>query len=70
MHGSVASYVHAGGAAHAFVAASLSAFAPPALGSYSAAHEDAQRAAEGVGTFPALPAGDPVDLSVTAFSSR
>jgi uncharacterized protein len=31
-------------------------FPPPALGSYSAAREDAQRAAQGVGTFPARPA--------------
>lgn len=45
-------------------------FPPPALGSYSAAREDAQRAAQGVGAFPALPAGDPVDLSVASFTSR
>ncbi|MFF4795435.1 TIGR03943 family putative permease subunit [Streptomyces sp. NPDC001276] len=54
----------------ALPAAALLLFPPPALGSYSAAREDAQRAARGVGTFPALPAGDPVDLSVAAFSSR
>lgn len=51
-------------------AAALLLFPPPALGSYSAAREGAQRAAQGVGTFRALPAGDPVDLSVTAFASR
>jgi uncharacterized repeat protein (TIGR03943 family) len=51
-------------------ALALLLFPPPALGSYSAAREDAQRAARGVGTFPALPAGDPVDLSVAAFTSR
>ncbi|MFJ9543890.1 TIGR03943 family putative permease subunit [Streptomyces sp. NPDC101225] len=51
-------------------AAALLLFPPPALGSYSAAREDAQRAAQGVGTFPALPTGDPVDLSVAQFSSR
>ncbi|MEU5765907.1 TIGR03943 family protein [Streptomyces asoensis] len=45
-------------------------FPPPALGSYSAGREAAQRAAQGVGTFPALPAGDPVELTVSAFSSR
>lgn len=43
---------------------------PPALGSYSAGREAAARAAQGVGTFPALPAGDPVELTVAAFSSR
>ncbi|MFF4763302.1 hypothetical protein [Streptomyces sp. NPDC001292] len=32
--------------------------------------EDARRAAQGVGTFPPLPSGDPVDLSVAAFTSR
>jgi len=51
-------------------AAALLLFPPPALGSYSAAREDAQRAAQGVGTFPALPSGDPVDLTVSAFDSR
>ncbi|MDX2683196.1 TIGR03943 family putative permease subunit [Streptomyces soliscabiei] len=50
--------------------AALLVFPPPALGSYSAEREDAQRAAQGVGTFPALPAVDPVDLSVVAFTSR
>ncbi|MEV7736983.1 TIGR03943 family protein [Streptomyces sp. NPDC088921] len=51
-------------------ATALLLFPPPALGSYSAAREDAQRAAQGVGTFPALPAGDPVELSVASFTSR
>lgn len=54
----------------ALPATALFLFPPPALGSYSAAREDAQRAAQGVGTFPALPAGNPVDLSVAAFTSR
>jgi uncharacterized repeat protein (TIGR03943 family) len=53
-----------------FPAAALLLFPPPALGSYSAAREDAQRAARGVGTFPALPDDNPVDLSVTSFTSR
>ncbi|MFF7888304.1 TIGR03943 family putative permease subunit [Streptomyces sp. NPDC007896] len=65
---------HTGGPRFAWLltlpAAALLLFPPPALGSYSAAREGAQRAAEGVGTFPALPADDPVDLSVAAFSSR
>ncbi|MFE2278455.1 TIGR03943 family putative permease subunit [Streptomyces sp. NPDC059454] len=51
-------------------AAALLLFPPPALGSYSAARDEAGRAAESVGTFPALPAGDPVDLSVSQFGSR
>jgi uncharacterized repeat protein (TIGR03943 family) len=51
-------------------ATALLLFPPPALGSYSAAREDAQRAAQGVGAFPALPTGDPVNLSVAAFTSR
>ncbi|MCL7428890.1 TIGR03943 family protein [Streptomyces sp. YS415] len=45
-------------------------FPPPALGSYSAEREAAQRAARSVGTFPALPAKDPVTLSLGEFSSR
>ncbi|WP_449348913.1 TIGR03943 family putative permease subunit [Streptomyces shaanxiensis] len=45
-------------------------FPPPALGSYSAEREAAQRAAQGVGTFPALPAGNPVELTLGEFSSR
>ncbi|MFE2062523.1 TIGR03943 family putative permease subunit [Streptomyces sp. NPDC059467] len=67
-------HTHAAGLRSAWLlalpAAALLLFPPPALGSYSAAREDAQRAAQGVGTFPALPAGDPVDLSVAQFSSR
>ncbi|MCX4763554.1 TIGR03943 family protein [Streptomyces sp. NBC_01275] len=51
-------------------ALALLLFPPPALGSYSAGREAAQRAAQGVGTFPALPAGDPVALTVAEFSSR
>ena len=45
-------------------------FPPPALGSYSAEREAAQRAARGVGTFPALPSGNPVDLALGEFGSR
>jgi uncharacterized repeat protein (TIGR03943 family) len=51
-------------------ALALLLFPPPALGSYSAGREAAQRAAQGVGSFPALPAGNPVELSVGQFSSR
>ncbi|KQX62290.1 TIGR03943 family protein [Streptomyces sp. Root1310] len=51
-------------------ALALLLFPPPALGSYSAGREAAQRAAQGIGTFPALPAGDPVELTVAEFSSR
>ncbi|MET9090339.1 TIGR03943 family protein [Streptomyces sp. NPDC004237] len=51
-------------------ALALLLFPPPALGSYSAGREAAQRAAQGVGTFPALPAGNPVELTLAAFSSR
>lgn len=51
-------------------AAALLLHPPPALGSYSADREAAQRAAQGVGTFPALPAGDPVDLTLDQFTSR
>ncbi|QJT06998.1 TIGR03943 family protein [Streptomyces asoensis] len=51
-------------------ALALLLFPPPALGSYSAGREAAQRAAQGVGTFPALPAGNPVELTVAGFSSR
>ncbi|MBE8471336.1 TIGR03943 family putative permease subunit [Streptomyces justiciae] len=54
----------------ALPALALLLFPPPALGSYSAEREAAQRAAQGVGTFPALPAGDPVELTVGEFSSR
>ncbi|MDH6214937.1 TIGR03943 family putative permease subunit [Streptomyces pseudovenezuelae] len=51
-------------------AVALLLFPPPALGSYSAGREAAQRAAQGVGSFPALPAGNPVELSVAQFGSR
>jgi uncharacterized repeat protein (TIGR03943 family) len=51
-------------------AVALLLFPPPALGSYSAEREAAQRAAQGVGTFPALAAGDPVELTVSEFGSR
>jgi hypothetical protein len=44
-------------------------FPPPALGPYSADREGAQRAAQGIGTFPALSADNPVDLSVAQFTS-
>ncbi|MER5185171.1 TIGR03943 family protein [Streptomyces sp. NPDC002896] len=44
-------------------------FAPPALGSYTASREEA-RAAQGAGTFPALPDTDPLPLTVREFSSR
>ncbi|MEX3105143.1 MULTISPECIES: TIGR03943 family protein [unclassified Streptomyces] len=54
----------------ALPALALLLYPPPALGSYSAGREAAARAAQGVGTFPALPAGDPVGLTVAAFSSR
>ncbi|WP_217546175.1 TIGR03943 family protein [Streptomyces sp. GbtcB6] len=51
-------------------ALALLLFPPPALGSYSAGREAAQRAAQGVGAFPALPAGNPVELTLAEFSSR
>ncbi|NUP21201.1 MAG: TIGR03943 family protein [Streptomyces sp.] len=51
-------------------ALALLLFPPPALGSYSAEREAAQRASQGVGRFPALPAGNPVELTLSAFSSR
>ncbi|MYS91348.1 MULTISPECIES: TIGR03943 family putative permease subunit [Streptomyces] len=51
-------------------AVALLLFPPPALGSYSAEREAAQRAARGVGTFPALPAGSPLDLTLGEFGSR
>jgi uncharacterized repeat protein (TIGR03943 family) len=51
-------------------ALALLLFPPPALGSYSAGREAAQQAAQGVGTFPALPAGDPVELTLGEFGSR
>ncbi|MFC8665457.1 TIGR03943 family putative permease subunit [Streptomyces sp. NPDC057199] len=51
-------------------ALTLLLFPPPALGSYSAGREEARVAAQGTGTFPELPAGDPVDLTLGAFASR
>ncbi|MFD5745065.1 TIGR03943 family putative permease subunit [Streptomyces massasporeus] len=51
-------------------ALALLLFPPPALGSYSAEREAGRRAAQGVGTFPALPAGNPVDLTLGEFGSR
>ncbi|WP_329353512.1 TIGR03943 family protein [Streptomyces sp. NBC_01261] len=51
-------------------ALALLLFPPPALGSYSASREEAQRAAQGTGTFSALPAGNPLDISVAQYSSR
>ncbi|CAL9511240.1 hypothetical protein SUDANB145_03622 [Streptomyces sp. enrichment culture] len=51
-------------------ALALLLFPPPALGTYSAEREAAQRAAQGVGTFPALPSADPVELTLAEFSSR
>ncbi|MFF0224280.1 TIGR03943 family putative permease subunit [Streptomyces sp. NPDC004629] len=73
-HDHVTDHAHTSGPRLAWLlalpATALLLFPPPALGSYSAAREDAQRAAQGVGTFPALPAVDPVALSVAEFSSR
>ncbi|MFE6594143.1 hypothetical protein [Streptomyces sp. NPDC057781] len=54
----------------ALPAVALRCFPPPALGSYSAAREEAGRAEKFVGTFPALPARDPVGLSLAEFGSR
>ncbi|MFI1023300.1 TIGR03943 family putative permease subunit [Streptomyces olivaceus] len=54
----------------ALPAVALLCFPPPALGSYSAAREEAGRAEEFVGTFPVLPADDPVELSLAEFGSR
>ncbi|MEU3889340.1 TIGR03943 family protein [Streptomyces sp. NPDC029041] len=51
-------------------ALALLLFPPPALGSYSAERDAGRRAAQGVGTFPALPSGNPVDLSLGEFGSR
>lgn len=51
-------------------ALALMLFPPPALGSYSAERETAQRVARGIGTFPALPAGNPLDLTLGEFGSR
>ncbi|WP_217210908.1 TIGR03943 family protein [Streptomyces sp. AC550_RSS872] len=51
-------------------ALALLLFPPPALGSYSAEREAAQRAAQGIGDFPALPAGNPLELTLAEFGSR
>ncbi|KMS68921.1 membrane protein [Streptomyces viridochromogenes] len=51
-------------------ALALLLFPPPALGSYSAEREAGQRAAQGIGHFPALPAGNPVELTLAEFGSR
>ncbi|MFE7033940.1 TIGR03943 family putative permease subunit [Streptomyces sp. NPDC057621] len=51
-------------------ALALLLFPPPALGSYSAEREEARVSAQGAGTFPELPAGDPLDLTLGAFASR
>ncbi|MGR4851228.1 TIGR03943 family putative permease subunit [Streptomyces sp. LARHCF252] len=54
----------------ALPALALLLFPPPALGSYSAEREAAQRAARGVGGFPALSSGNPLDLTLGEFGSR
>ncbi|MEV6480701.1 TIGR03943 family protein [Streptomyces sp. NPDC051576] len=51
-------------------ALALLLFPPPALGSYSASREEARLAAQGVGSFPALPTGKVLDISVAQYSSR
>lgn len=51
-------------------ALALLLFPPPALGSYSAERAAAEYAAQGIGKFPALPKGDPVDLTLAEFTSR
>ncbi|WP_149829501.1 TIGR03943 family putative permease subunit [Streptomyces tailanensis] len=51
-------------------ALALLLFPPPALGSYSADKQAAEYAAQGVGTFDALPKGDPVELTLGEFTSR
>lgn len=65
---------HAGGPRIAWLltlpALALLLFPPPALGSYSAGREQAQLAAQGVGTFPGLPAAKVLDISVAQYSSR
>jgi uncharacterized repeat protein (TIGR03943 family) len=50
--------------------AALLLYPPPALGSYSADREAAKYAAQGIGKFSALPKGEPVDLTLSQFSSR
>ncbi|MFJ8047838.1 TIGR03943 family putative permease subunit [Streptomyces luteogriseus] len=76
-HAHAHSHAHGHGAAGPRVAwfltlpaLALLLFPPPALGSYSAEREADQRAAQGVGTFPALPSGNPVDLALGEFGSR
>jgi uncharacterized repeat protein (TIGR03943 family) len=77
-HGDSGGHAHAHGHGHGprvawlltLPALALLLFPPPALGSYSADREAAQRAAQGVGTFPALPAGNPLKLTVGEFGSR
>ncbi|WP_282701094.1 TIGR03943 family protein [Streptomyces sp. CC219B] len=51
-------------------ALALLLFPPPALGSYSAEREAAERSARGIGTFPALPSADPVELTLGEYTSR
>ncbi|MDX3695659.1 TIGR03943 family protein [Streptomyces europaeiscabiei] len=51
-------------------ALALLLFPPPALGSYSAERAAAEYAAQGIGWFPALPKGDPVELTLAEFTSR
>ncbi|MEV5440139.1 TIGR03943 family protein [Streptomyces sp. NPDC052682] len=51
-------------------ALALLLFPPPALGSYSAERESAQRSSQGVVTFPALPAGDVLEMSLNEFTAR
>ncbi|MFJ5305347.1 TIGR03943 family putative permease subunit [Streptomyces sp. NPDC088350] len=73
-HGHEHGHGHAGGPRIAWLltlpALALLLFPPPALGSYSASREEAERAAQGVGTFQALPAGKVLDISVAQYSSR
>ncbi|MFE7767669.1 TIGR03943 family putative permease subunit [Streptomyces sp. NPDC057438] len=51
-------------------ALALLLFPPPALGAYSAERSAAEYAAQGIGKFHALPKGDPVDLTLSEFTSR
>ncbi|WP_041818669.1 TIGR03943 family putative permease subunit [Streptomyces davaonensis] len=52
-------------------ALALLLFPPPALGSYSAERDAAARyEAQGIGTFPDLPKGDPVEITLSEFTSR
>jgi uncharacterized repeat protein (TIGR03943 family) len=72
-HGGEDGHGHAHGPRVAWLlyvpAAMLLLFAPPALGSYTAARDEVQ-AASLAGTFPALPDTDPLPLPVREFSSR